>query len=62
MHLKSTYLFIKQIGDDVQVKVNEDLVNKASWQLDLEGQMPIFCLQKVHAQTWDECEYFTVLN
>lgn len=30
MHLKSIYLFIKQIGDDVQVKANEESVNKAS--------------------------------
>lgn len=33
--------------DDVQEKVNEESVNKASYQLDLGGH---FCLQKVHAQ------------
>lgn len=50
MHLKSIYLFIKQMykcTDDVQEKVNEESVNKASYQLDLGGH---FCLQKVHAQ------------
>lgn len=51
MHLNSTYLFIKQVGADVQAKGKEESMNGASWQVDLEDQMPTFCLQKVHTQT-----------
>lgn len=62
MHLNSTYLFIKQIGADVQAKGKEESMNGASWQVDLEDQMPTFCLQKVHTQTEEEWKYLTGLN